>query len=370
MNAGRLLVRGAGSAGRRRGSHHRGARTTPHGRGSHSAQQLKQGSPVSRPARGAIGIRSELPPFYSLGNHRPKAATMTAVPRFTTDAHGGNDYSYLEHAELGDVRWHRDFGAALTEARERNLPVFLLFQEIPGCPTCVNFGQHVLAQALMVEMIESHFVPLAIYNNRAGPDAEILRQFNEPAWNNPVVHFLSPDGESLVPKLTNRYDLISLHDKITGTLEQAGISVPKWFTLFRGDLLIESGIAEQLRYEPPCFWPGETSLAQFPGVISTDAGWVGGEEVVEIYFDPAQTSTEELNRLSLPEVFRRTDKRPFRLDDQPQFYLAKTQWRSVPMTRAQRTKINLEVAYARDPSPYLSPRQLQALDESMPDRRP
>nr|WP_302621168.1 thioredoxin family protein [Tsukamurella pulmonis] len=246
------------------------------------------------------------------------------------------DYSIGEHAELGDVRWRRDFDAAMSEAKERNLPVLLLFQEIPGCSTCVNFGQDVLAHPLMVEMIESHFVPLAIFNNRDGADAEVLRRFNEPAWNNPVVYFLSPDGDELIPKLTNRYDLISLHDKITGALTTSGTSVPDWFGLFRGDLLIE-------------------------------AGWIEGEEVVEIYFDPAATSADQLDRLARAEIFQHTDKRPFRLDAQPQFYLAKTPWRSVPMTRAQRTRINLEAAYGRDPSRYLSPRQLQGLDGSVAD---
>lgn len=282
---------------------------------------------------------------------------------------GTND-SIGEHPELGAVPWRRDFSAAMTEAKERDLPVLLLFQEIPGCSTCVNFGQDVLANPLMVEMIEAYFVPLAIFNNRDGADAEVLRRFHEPAWNNPVVYFLSPDGDSLVPKLTNRYDLISLHDKISGALTTSGTTVPEWFALLRGDLLIEAGIADRRRYETPCFWSGETSLAQLPGVLSTDAGWIEGEEVVEIYFDPTSTSADELDRLARAEIFQPTDKRPFRLDAQPQFYLAKTPWSSVPMTRAQRTRINLEVAYGRDPSRYLSPRQLQVADSTDADRDP
>lgn len=40
------------------------------------------------------------------------------------------------------------------------------------------------------------------------------------------------------------------------------------------------------------------------------------------------------------------------------------------MTRAQRTRINLEVAYGRDPSRYLSPRQLQVADSTDADRDP
>ena len=34
--------------------------------------------------------------------------------------------------ELGQVRWRRDFDAALAEARRDDKPVLLLFQEVPG----------------------------------------------------------------------------------------------------------------------------------------------------------------------------------------------------------------------------------------------
>ena len=60
--------------------------------------------------------------------------------------------------------------------------------------TCINFGQDVLTHPLMVELIADHFIPVAIFNNHPGKDAEILRRFGEPSWNNPVVRFLGPDG--------------------------------------------------------------------------------------------------------------------------------------------------------------------------------
>ena len=34
--------------------------------------------------------------------------------------------------ELGQVRWRRDFDAALLEAQETDKPVLILFQEVPG----------------------------------------------------------------------------------------------------------------------------------------------------------------------------------------------------------------------------------------------
>ena len=34
--------------------------------------------------------------------------------------------------ELGDVNWSRDYAAAQKEARSKNLPLLILFQEVPG----------------------------------------------------------------------------------------------------------------------------------------------------------------------------------------------------------------------------------------------
>jgi hypothetical protein len=34
--------------------------------------------------------------------------------------------------EFGKVSWERDFDRALKTARSRNLPLFVLFQEVPG----------------------------------------------------------------------------------------------------------------------------------------------------------------------------------------------------------------------------------------------
>ncbi len=35
-------------------------------------------------------------------------------------------------AELGLVRWERDFSAALTKGKKSEKPILLLFQEVPG----------------------------------------------------------------------------------------------------------------------------------------------------------------------------------------------------------------------------------------------
>mgnify|MGYP003578335259 FL=1 len=265
--------------------------------------------------------------------------------------------SFREHRELGEVAWLRDHDRGVALAAEQGKPVLLLFQEVPGCSTCVRFGQDVLTHPLMVELIADRFVPVAIFNNHPGADAEILRRYGEPSWNNPVVRVLAPDGAELLPKLVDRYDALALHEKITVALERLGDDVPGYFRLLGRDLLVEYGLSECVTYTTPCFWSGETSLAQHPAVITTDAGWVDGEEVVQVRFDPRVASRPDLDADARAEGFIPTESGSFGADREPQFYLRKSPARHLPLTPAQRTQINLAVPYRCSLADLLSPQQ-------------
>lgn len=265
--------------------------------------------------------------------------------------------SFREHRELGDVAWLRNYDRALALAAEHGKPVLLLFQEVPGCSTCVRFGQDVLTHPLMVELIADRFVPVAVFNNHPGADAEILRRYGEPSWNNPVMRFLGPDGAELLPKLADRYDALGLYEKITAVLDKLGEDVPGYFRLLGRDLLVEYGLSKSVTYTTPCFWSGETSLAQHPAVITTDAGWANGEEVVRVHFDPREASRSDLDAYARAEGFKPVESGDFELDREPQFYLRKNAARHLPLTPAQRTRINLAVPYHGQLAALLSPQQ-------------
>ena len=61
--------------------------------------------------------------------------------------------------EAGKVNWGRDLDAALASSQQTGKPLFALFQEIPGCAGCQQFGRDVLSNPLLVEAIESEFTP-------------------------------------------------------------------------------------------------------------------------------------------------------------------------------------------------------------------
>lgn len=96
--------------------------------------------------------------------------------------------------EIGSVEWGRDLEVALKKSTATGRPVLVLFQEVPGCIGCQDFGRDVLTIPSLVKTIENESIPVLVYNNRSGADSEILNRFREPAWNYPVIRFLNGKG--------------------------------------------------------------------------------------------------------------------------------------------------------------------------------
>ncbi len=267
--------------------------------------------------------------------------------------------------ELGKVRWQRDFASALGESAATGKPVFALFQEVPGCATCVGFGEGALSHPLLVEAAETAFVPIAVLNNRPGADAAVLERFGEPSWNNPVVRFFDGEGRDLIPRRDGIYTTHGLAARMVAALEAAGRPVPEYLGWVDGDARAPLARAT---FATHCFWVGEACLGSEPGVKATRASWQDGREVVEVWFDERQIDHATLVARARqrgcsdePLAFDpREPPRPAKASDQKR-HLIGTRYASLPLTRFQQTRVNAALAAGRDPTPWLSPRQREAV---------
>ncbi|MFB3147146.1 MAG: VPGUxxT family thioredoxin-like (seleno)protein, type 2, partial [Thermodesulfobacteriota bacterium] len=196
--------------------------------------------------------------------------------------------------ELGEVEWIRNFDEATTKAKKLNKPLLVLFQEVPGCSTSSGYGKNVLSHPLIVEAIETLFVPAAIYNNNKGEDERVLKSFGEPSWNNPVVRIMTPERQELVSRLSGDYTKAGLVRAMITALESNNKTVPPYLSLLAQELNVKSGSRERAVFAMHCFWIGEGKLANIKGVISTKPGFMGGYEVVELEFNPKIISFEDL----------------------------------------------------------------------------
>ena len=194
--------------------------------------------------------------------------------------------------EVGKVGWGRDFEAALDASRRSHKPVLVLFQEVPGCSGCQQFGREVLSEPLLVEAIEDLFEPVLVVNNREGKDAEILKKYQEPAWNYQVIRFLDGNGKDIIPRKDQVNHLSEIADRMIATLDKADRRIPKYLTTLTAP---SKGKKRSIAaFSQHCFWTGEYRLGKIDGVLETEAGFLDGREVTLVHFDENKISLEEL----------------------------------------------------------------------------
>ena len=195
--------------------------------------------------------------------------------------------------EVGTVNWNRDFDATLKRSAEEDKPVLVLFQEVPGCTGCQTFGQDVLSHRLLVEAIETEFLPLLVYNNRP-EDAELLTRYQEPAWNYQVIRFLNGEGEDIIPRKDRVWTLQGVAQRMEEALRAFGKEVPPYLTGLA--LEHDEDNLEDAAFGMYCFWSGEMDLGSLDGVARTEAGYLDGREVVRLWYHNKTISLDELAR--------------------------------------------------------------------------
>lgn len=273
--------------------------------------------------------------------------------------------SHLEHEELGNVRWNRDYNTALQLAKKENKNVLILFQEVPGCATCRNYGHNVLTHPLMVEAIETLFIPLTIFNNKGGKDKKILNHYKEPTWNNPVVRIINSSEENLVPRISGDYSAITLCQKMKAVLSKSRTPIPEYLNLLESELLAAQSNLEEKYFQVSCFWTGEKELVKIDGVLHTESGFMNNREVVKVHFDPQIVSNDELNEYGKQHKFKSVEKNSkYKIaKGDVHYYLQQSIYKHIPLTELQKTKINSALGNRENPSIFLSPTQLSWLNK-------
>ncbi|MEM9367679.1 MAG: VPGUxxT family thioredoxin-like (seleno)protein, type 2 [Planctomycetota bacterium] len=197
--------------------------------------------------------------------------------------------------EIGAVNWGRDLDAAFSDSERTGKPVLLLFQEVPGCAGCQKFGREVLSHPVLVEAVETEFIPVVVFNNRsAGPNRQTLERFGERAWNYQVIRFLDSAGADIIPRKEGVWSVGGVVSRMVEALAQHERPVPKYLETLHAVTDLDSH--DQVAFAMHCFWTGEYRLGGIDGVIATEAGWLHGREVTLVCFDTEQLSVEDLAR--------------------------------------------------------------------------
>ena len=237
----------------------------------------------------------------------------------------------------------------------------------------------------MVEAIEDLFIPVLVYNNKSS-DSALLKRFNEPSWNNPIVRFLNSDARDVIQRQSGVWNIQPMAARMVAALEAVNRDVPRYLS----DLAIDQSGVELATFAMHCYWTGEARLGSIDGVMNTTAGFAGGLEVVQLMYDPEEVDYSTLVKTAqsfecASKVFTHTAAQletakkvaGNRAEDFPggarranlseQKYQLRTSRgvRSLPLTTYQSTKINSVI---RGPNrnnalEILSPRQKGQLEK-------
>jgi len=199
--------------------------------------------------------------------------------------------------EVGTVDWGRNYEDAVKKSKESGKPIFLLFQEVPGCQGCQDFGKVVLSNPLIKKSVEEAFVPLMIKNNTSGDyDQKILKKFGEPAWNYQVVRFINAEGKDIIPRKDRIWDTKSLSARMKEVLKKTKQDIPEALDLV--NLEADTKNHATVAYAMYCFWTGEAKLGQVDGVVNTEAGWFDGREVTLVTYHKERLSLDKLTAVA------------------------------------------------------------------------
>jgi len=195
--------------------------------------------------------------------------------------------------EVGRVDWMRDHDKALKISKDTGKPVFVLFQEVPGCIGCQDFGKTVLSNQALVTSIEEEFVPLLVYNNKFS-DKALLKRYGEPSWNYQVIRFLNGEGKDIIPRKDKVWTLQPLAKRMSDVLVKLERPVSENLGLMAAGKQVSLPELKEAAFAMFCFWTGEMRFGGLDGVKTTEAGWLDRHEVTRVTYDPSIISTEAL----------------------------------------------------------------------------
>jgi hypothetical protein len=286
--------------------------------------------------------------------------------------------------ELGTVAWLHSLRASRELAVQTGKPILVLFQQVPGCITCKTYGRQVLGHPLVADAIVDQFIPLRVLNNTRGDADERMRHtFKEPAWNNPVVRFVDAEGRDLAPRLAQDHTVGGLLEHVVRALDGARKPIPPYLALLAREAVARQRGVETVALATACLATGEARLGLIEGVLATRPGRLGGDEIVEVVWDPQALAFDRLLRQAdgrecAVRVFTRTDEqqriaevlvagRAVRTDEpvtpeDGKHHLGETPYRHLPMTAAQFARVNALLAEGSDPARLLAPAQRRLLE--------
>jgi thioredoxin-related protein len=109
------------------------------------------------------------------------------------------------------IEWRKDYNVAMQEAKEKNLPVFLLFTNSKSCPFCREIEERIFSRRVFQKFCQNEAIPLKVeFASLFGTGQKVTKADIKQVCKNanipssiemgswPYVVFISPDGTVLL----------------------------------------------------------------------------------------------------------------------------------------------------------------------------
>lgn len=78
-------------------------------------------------------------------------------------------------------------------------------------------------------------MPVCVFNN-VKEEAELLKRYKEPSWNNPVFRFFRADGTEVLPRKDRVWDAKGLAARLRDAVTKIEGKAPDWLALAAAEL--------------------------------------------------------------------------------------------------------------------------------------
>ena len=141
-------------------------------------------------------------------------------------------------------------------------------------------------------------------------------------------------------------------------------SIPLYLDLLEQELAaINSNNINEVNFKMYCFWNGEKQLGSLEGVLDVEPGFIDHSEVVKVKYNSALISDSELKSYAEKQNFEPINTSGnFRTATRDvHYYLQHSDYKYLPLSEIQKTKINSALGSQQLTKNYLSPKQIKWL---------
>jgi len=241
----------------------------------------------------------------------------------------------------------------------------------------------ILSHPLIVEAIESNFIPVAI-SPTAATRQNLLASPSDMETETAML-IIGTDNQRKTKGSSDEIWMKHFTEIILDALHQEGIPAPRYLELVNEEFNATER-RESTVITLHCFWSGEIELGTERGVVYTEPGYIGDREAMYLEFDNSTISYRDILKSSLDlnlinEAFPLNENQnavahsimpdekvvdsdtdafvPAPKKANYKRYLSKSLYRFLPMTKKQAIMVNNALFLEEDPAELLSPRQLQ-----------